>query len=324
MATPPAHGHFACSSICRSSFERSTGTRERNVIVSVESLSCFDCLVWLRTGENAARRLEVDQATIVRNARKVAAAFEVSLDKQAGEWQVLGDSTLLNLERGAHQLFRWQMDLPLRVEAQYYSGPLFLAPHPPGWLAGNFDFLQVAAPLQHLRQGVIDAWIGCHPDVPEEEDDELACFPLTRLPTHLVVADGHPLLRTGEALTLADVRRYPSLALPDGAFPKVQAALQELGLWNDPREIGRYNPAHWEGRTADQVTVGYATVLSIGLFPVPQVILPLPIPLEVGDTLVVRRRFSEHPRCRQLLEGLQQRAQQLAARHPEVRIPCVR
>lgn len=290
------------------------------MIVSVESLACFDCLVWLRTGENAARRLGVDQATIARTARKVAATFELTLEKRAGEWAIQGDRRLLDLERHSHQLFRWQMDLPLRLEAQYYSGPLFLEPHPQGCLAGNFDFLEVATPLQHLRSGVIDAWIGCFPDVPDDDDDDLACIHLTRLPTHLVVADGHPLLARGAAITLEDVRQYPSLALPDGAFPKVQAALQELGLWNSPSDIRRYNPERWEGRTADEVTVGYATAVTIGLFAQRQVVLPVPIPLDVGDSLVVARRFRDHPRCLALLDTLRQRAAQLVRRHPEIRL----
>lgn len=290
------------------------------MIVSVDSLSCFDCLVWLRTGENAARRLGVDQATIARTARRVAGCFDLTLDKRAGEWEIQGDRRLLDLERHSHQLYRWQMDLPLRVEAQYYSGPLFLAPLPDGCLAGNFDFLEVATPLDHLRRGVIDAWIGCFPDVPEEDDAELACVHLTRMPAHLVAATGHPLLNLGEAITLEDVRQYPSLALPDGAFPKVQAALQAVGLWSSPSEIRRYSPAGWEGKTADEVTVGYATAFSIHLFPTPQEILPVSIPLEVGDTLVVPRRFADHPRCKALLAELRRRARELAERHPDIRL----
>lgn len=290
------------------------------VIVSVETLSCFDYLVWLRTGENAARRLGVDQATIARHARKVASTFDLTLDKRAGEWRIWGDQSLLDLERRSHQLYRWQMELPLRVEAQYYAGPLLLQPEPDGWQAGNFDFLEVSTPLQHLRLGVIDAWIGCHPDVPDEDDGELSCVPLTRLPAHLVVAPDHPLVQLGDAVTLEDVRQYPSLALPDGAFPKMQADLQQLGLWNSPSEIRRYDPALWEGRLDAELTVGYASTFSLALAAAPRVILPVPIPLEVGDTLVVQRRFSDHPRCRRLLTDLRQRAQALQRQHPELRI----
>lgn len=290
------------------------------MIVSVQTLSCFDCLVWLRTGENAARMLGVDQATIARTARKVACTFDLTLKKQSGEWQIVGDRSLLDLERLSHQMYRWQMGLPLRVEAQYSSGPLFLEPRPDGCLAGNFDFVEIATPLDHLRSGVIDAWIGCHPDVPEDDDAQLACFPLTRLPTHLVVADGHPLLQLGEAVTLEDVRRYPSLALPDGAFPRIQAILEELGLWSSPCDMRRYDQMRWEGKAADEVTVAYATSFSLRQFPVPQMILPVPIPLEVGDTLVVPRSFAEHPRCQALLAALRQRARALAEHHPEVRL----
>lgn len=290
------------------------------MIVSVEQLSCFDYLLWLRTGENAARRLGVDQATICRTVKKVAGIFELGLDKMGGEWELLGDRSLLDLERRSHQLYRWQMNCPLRVEAQYYSGPLFLDPRPVGCLTGNFDFLEVNTPLQHLRSGVIDAWIGCYPDVPAEDDAELACFHLTRLPSHLVVSHAHPLLALGEAVRLEDVRRYPSLALPDGAFPRVQETLQRLGLWTSTTEARRYDVDLWEGQTADAVTVGYATAFSIGLSPRPQVILPVPLDLEVGDTLVVQRRFSDHPRLLQLLAELRQRAAQLAERHPEVRL----
>jgi DNA-binding transcriptional LysR family regulator len=290
------------------------------MIVSVEVLRCFDCLVWLRTGENAARKLGVDQATISRNAKKVASGLGITIDKVDGEWQIVGDRTLLDLERQSHQLFRWQRNGQLRIEAQYYSGPLFLNPQPPGWLPGNFDFLEVNTPMEHLRRGVIDAWIGCHPDVPEDGDEELTCFHLTRLPTHLVVSASHPLLALGDAISLEDVRRYPSLALPDGAFPKVQAALERLGLWTSPAEARRYNQELWEGRTADAVTVGYASAFSIGLFDGPRVILPVSIDLEVGDTLVVRRRFADHPRLQELLAELRRRAERLAALHPEVRL----
>ena len=290
------------------------------MIVSVENLRCLDCLVWLRTGENAARKLEVDQATICRTARKVAKVLEVEVEKLDGEWQILGDRSLLDLERQSHQLFRWQMEQLLRVEAQYYSGPLFLDPRPPGWLPGNFDFLEVNTPLQLLRSRVIDAWIACHPDVPDADDEELACFDLTRLPTWLVVSDAHPLLQLGDAIQLEDVLRYPSLALPDGAFPKVQAALRALGLWTSTTESRRYDYELWEGKTADELTVGYASAFTIGLFERPQVILPVPIELEVGDTLVVRRDFCDHPRLQALVSELRWRAAQLAKQYPEVRL----
>jgi DNA-binding transcriptional LysR family regulator len=168
---------------------------------------------------------------------------------------------------------------------------------------------------------VIDAWLGCYPDVPEREDPELVRFDLTRLPTHLVVDPNHPLLRLGDAVTLEDVRHYPTLALPANAFPKIAMALQELGLWTAPSDIRRYDYSSWEGLTADQVTVAYASPFSMALYPTPKVALPIALPLEVGDTLMVRRRFANHPRCQQLVQQLQTRAAELAERFPDVSLP---
>lgn len=180
--------------------------------------------------------------------------------------------------------------------------------------------MEIHTPLEHLRTGVIDAWIGCHPDVPEADDQDLVCFDLTRMPTHLVVAADHPLVKLGESVTLDQIRQYPSLALPNNAFPKVQRVLQDLGLWNLPIDLKRYDQSKWEGKI-ERLTVGYASCFSIGLFETPQVILPLEIPLEVGDTLIVCRRYVEHPRLLELLNHLKCKALELSERFPEVRIP---
>lgn len=291
------------------------------MVVSLEDLDCLDLVVWLRTGDHAASRLAVSQPTISRAIRRVSESLGVSLAKVEGEWVVRGDQTLLRLERLLHQRYRWLRRLPLRMEAQYYSGPLFCEPAPPGWMVGNFDYLEIHTPLRHLRSGVIDAWIGCYPDVPEPEDPEFACFHLTRLPASLVVRADHPLLALGAAISLEDVKRYPSLALTDGAFPRVQARLQELGLWNLPQQGSRYARQRWEGLVDADLVVGYASAFTLHLFEAPQVILPVPLGLEVGDSLVVRREYADHPRLLAVLEHLRQRAAELAHRYPEVRIP---
>lgn len=291
------------------------------MVVSLDELACLDLIIWLRTGANAASRLSASQSQVSRNIQKVSRLLGISLVKSDGEWEVRGDQTLLNLERRVHQEYRWSMGRPLRIEAQYYSGPLFCDPAPEGWLVGNFDYLEIHTPLNHLRHGVIDAWIGCYPDVPDPDDPELAVFHLTRLPASLVVGADHPLVALGDAITLDDVRQYPSLALPEGAFPRVQAILQDLGLWNLPLNLHRYSRFNWEGRAESDLAVAYASAFSLHLFPTPQVILPVPIALEVGDSLVVKRHYASHPRLLSLLEQLRSRAEQLATQFPDVTIP---
>ncbi|MFY7694859.1 MAG: LysR substrate-binding domain-containing protein, partial [Cyanobium sp.] len=292
----------------------------RPLVVSIDLLNSLDYLIWLRSGAAAAERLCVTQSTVSRNVTSVSKLFFISARKAGGEWTVLGETSLLNAERLVHQRYRWMHDLPLRIEAQYYSGPLFCDTLPKGWHRGNFDFLEVHTPLRHLRQGVIDAWIGCHPDVPDDDDKDLICFPLTRLPTRLVVAQDHPLLELGDAVDLDHVRQYPSLALPDNAFPRVQRVLEDLGLWNLPLNVNRYGD-NWQQRSRDELAVGYATSFTLHLFQTPQIVLPIQIPLEVGDTLIVRRDFAQHPRLVELLSYLNGRALQLSAQFADVVIP---
>jgi len=291
------------------------------VVVSLSELDCLDLMIWLRTGYKVAERLHVSQSKVCRTVQKASALFDIAIEKTDGEWTIKGDQTFLNMERLVHQAFRWKENTPLRIEAQYYSGPLYCDPAPLGWLVGNFDYVEIHTPLRHLRTGVIDVWIGCYPDVPEEDDPDLVAFHLTRLPTHLVVSVNHPLLKLGTNITLEDVRQYPSLALRDGAFPKVQSVLQKLGLWNQPINLNRYSSDHWEEMVNSTLMVGYASAFTISLFQSPQQILPLPIPLEVGDSLIVRREYAEHPRLLKLLELLRTRAQNLAKQYPGVTMP---
>ena len=145
-------------------------------------------------------------------------------------------------------------------------------------------------------------------------------FRSTRLPLRLVVAKNHPLLAKGDEVTLKDVADFPCISLRDGAFPESQRILESLGLWNTPTRINRYDQKKWLGLTADQVSVGYASIFSIELFPHPMEFLPIDLGMDVGETLVVRREHEHHPRIQGLLATMKEAAVELAARYPGVRM----
>lgn len=288
------------------------------MVVSVEELFCLDALLWLGSGDTASQRVSVSASTISRASRKVAAEFGVELVKGQGEYTLLGDVRHLDLERLVHQRMRWDRGGQLRLEAQYYSGPLLTDGIGQDFLLGNFDFLDIRKPIAFLKSGVIDAWIAGYPDVPRRDDPLLCSFDLTRLPLRLVVSPAHPLLRLGPSVSLDDVAQYPCIALADGAFPESQKILETKGLWNTPARLRRYNKDSWLGLTSDQVTVGYASIFSIKLFPEPMVFLPLDLKFEVGETLVVKREFVDHPRFKALLGFLKERATELAQLYDDV------
>ena len=288
-----------------------------SVVISIDQLNAFDLLVWLRTGERAAERLRCSQPTVSRAAAQVAAVFGLDLNRIGGEWSYSGDPGLLNRQRAVHQQFRWTREQPLRLEAQYCNGPVLLEPSPPGWICGGFDFLEIHSPLQLLRDGVIDAWLGVYPDVPEDDPD-FAVLHLTRLPTLLTLPQGHPLLETGEDIGLDDLRAFPSLALPDGAFPKTEAYLKAMGFWSGVSRAPRYQLSKWEGLAVEQLMVGYATAYTLKLFPLPNVALPVDVGLMVGDSLVVRKAYQDHPRVASLVALLRQRALALSDEMPDL------
>ncbi len=288
-------------------------------MVELSVLGALDGLLWLRTGEAVAEKFQCNQSTISRNAKKCLAEFDLKAKRIDGEWQLKGDLTLLAMERAVHQLARWRGHRPLRLEAQHWSGPLFCDPAPPGWVLGNFDFLEYKRPIQLLRERVVDAWLASYPDCPDADDPELTSFRLTRLPMYLLVAEGHPLLALGDRVTMDDVARYPDMALPDGAFPKFQAQAEALGLWNTPTKLKRFQQERWYGTMeAEALVVAYATPLTVGFFETPLKPLPLVLPIEVGDALIVHRDFAAEPKFLALKDLLVQRIRQLAAQRSDI------
>ncbi|MEA5414092.1 hypothetical protein [Synechococcus sp. BA-132 BA5] len=290
------------------------------VVVEVSHLDCLDCLLWLRTGDNVARRLNCTQATVSRTTKRTCSTFGIELSKSNGEWSVSGNQLLLNLERAVHQVHRWNTGLPLRIEAQHHSGPLYLDPPPDKCILGNMDFADYHTPINLLRDGVIDVHIACYPDVPPEECSEFACYHLTRYPVRLAVATMHPLARMGSVVTLDDVKKFPSLAMRDGAFPKIQSILSGIGLWTASSMSFRYDHSKWEGMAEDLATVCYVSPINSTMFDFPITILPIAIPLSAGETVVVKRTYVDHPRFHSLLETLKLRAHNISKKYADVKI----
>lgn len=285
-------------------------------MLTLECLASLDLSLWLRSGQAAGQRLGLNQSSVSRKCNQALELFGLELVKQDQEWSLQGDAALLQLERRVHQLARWQDLAPLRLEATYWSGPLLATPAPAGWLLGTCDIVGVGLPVALLRQRVIDGWIAAGPDWPDPDDPELVALPLCRYPVHLVVGPNHPLLNQGP-ISWDDVAAFPSLALPPGTYPKVEACLKHLGLWNAPVRMRRYRRERWEGQTEADLTIGYATVLSERVAG-SLVRLPLDLPLNSGESLVVRREFGPHPHTLALAAELHRRLEAFAAAAPEL------
>ena len=115
-----------------------------------------------------------------------------------------------------------------------------------------------------------------------------------------------------------DLARFPSLALPEGWFPRLEARLRAQHLWSTPSvQFRRYDESSWEGRMADAVTLCYGNALNQ---PLHQELVQLDwgIGHIDGEALVVRRDLTERGPILLLLAELRRRMRQLSERHHEL------
>ena len=286
-------------------------------MISVDCLAALDHLIWLRTGQRAAEALDCVQPTVSRNSRKCLEVFELELERSRGEWRLIGDPTLLNLERRVHQLQRWSRNHTLRLEAQHWSAPGLDRLNLQGWWRGNFNQLDYEQPQLLLEQSVIDAWICSAPDAPIKPG--LHGFRLTTMPMQLMVPCGHPLAARRGPIPWEDLLPYPVLPLPSGSFPLFERVLERCALLPCPEREQAMRQAPWWGQQpVEDLLIGYASPLTLHLYGEGWVRLDQALPVEVGDVLMVREAFLDHPRTQALHRQLIEHLSGLAADHPDV------
>jgi len=288
-------------------------------VVDLDTLTALDALMWLRTGEDVFQRYGISPPKVSRLSRKCLDIFGVELQRVQGEWHIAGDPSMLLLERRVHQTARWMGHRPLRLEATYWSGPLLCTPTPDRWLLGLANIVGIQRNFQLVRERVVDACITGLPDVPTDDDEDLVSINLSSMPVFFVCSPSHPLTREPH-LCYDKIAKYPTLGLPAGSYPKVEASLKSIGLWNDYVRMSRYQRDSWEGKSEAELTIGYGTALSMAISGGNLVRLPLDLPFSSGESLVIHREFAEHQEMTSLRDLLLSRLESLSARYPEIQL----
>ncbi|UPM50213.1 LysR substrate-binding domain-containing protein [Synechococcus sp. A10-1-5-1] len=291
-------------------------------MITVDDLKCLDMQIWLRSGEECAKRLFVTQSTISRRNAETQKTLGIWLKRdQFGEWQEEGDTTFLDLERETHQLYRLTRDDErLRLEATFWAGPALATPEPAGWMNGVWDHLGMVRPLRLLKKGIIDAWIGSYqPDLPSQDDPDFCVIDLCTTPVRLVANKLHPLANKKD-ISREDLEAFPALSLPDSWFPRTEECLRSHGLWSTEARMKRYKRHLWDGQTEDQATLCYATCLGLDVMK-DLTVLDYDLNLLSGESLVVKRTLMDHQRIRDLVSCLKERVLEKSAVHSDL-IPC--
>ena len=111
------------------------------MLITIEDLSCLDYQIWLRSGEECAKRLFTAQSTISRRNAETLKILNLKMRRnEIGEWILEGDTRLIKMERIIHQLYRFaDNNEKLRLEATFWAGPTLATLVPEGWVNGVWD-----------------------------------------------------------------------------------------------------------------------------------------------------------------------------------------
>jgi hypothetical protein len=265
------------------------------------------------------RRFGISPPKVSRLSRKCLDIFGVELQRVKGEWHILGDQSMLLLERRVHQTARWMGYRPLRLEATYWSGPLLCTPAPDKWVLGFSNIVGIQRNFQLVRERIVDACVTGLPDVPADDDEDLVSINLSSMPVFFVCSPGHPLAEVPN-LAFDDIAKFPTLGLPVGSYPRGEASLKSIGLWNEYVRMSRYQRDLWEGKSEAELTIGYGTALSMAISGGNLVRLPLDLPFSSGESIVIHREFAEHQETTFLCDLLMSRLERLSAAYPEIQL----
>ena len=291
-------------------------------MISIDELKYLDFQIWLRSGEECAKRLFVAQSTISRRNSETLKTLNLKARKDNyGELITEGDTKFLQMERNIHQLYRFSNNKEkLRLEATFWAGPTLAKPAPEGWINGVWNHVGMTRPLHLIHEGIIDAWISSYqPDLPEPDNPDFAVIDLCKTPVKLVANKHHPLAKKIN-ICKQDLESFPALSLPKGWFPRTEEKLRSHGLWSSETRMKRYKRELWEDKTEDQITLSYATCLGLEVMENLS-ILDYDLNLTSGESLIVKKSLINNKKIQSLLSCLKKRVIEKSKIHDEL-APC--
>lgn len=288
-------------------------------MISIADLKYLDYQIWLRSGEECAKRLFVTQSTISRRNAETLKTLDLKIKRdEFGEWITEGDTKLLSMERNIHQLYRFSNnEEKLRLEATCWSGPTLATPVPEGWVNGVWNHVGMIRPLHLIHEGIIDAWISSYqPDLPEPDNPDFAVIDLCKTPVKLVANKRHPLAKKKD-ICKQDLESFPSLSLPKGWFPIAEEKLRSHGLWSAEARTKKNWKELCEEKIEDQTTLSYATCLGLEVMENLSV-LDYDLNLTSGESLVVKKSLMNSEKVHSLILCLKERILKKAQTHDEL------
>lgn len=154
-------------------------------MLEVDTLDALDLSLWFEGSAEAAESSGCSASTTSRRLHQALACFQLTLRRGSEGWALLGDRTLIGMQRTVHQCHRLMGARPLRLHLPLWSRSRLEAEPPPGWLLNPCHQLLKGDPLQLLRDRVIDACVVTPTQLANHAAAGLHCFELYTSPIEL-------------------------------------------------------------------------------------------------------------------------------------------
>ena len=284
-------------------------------MVTIEQLEALDYRQWFRSGIAAAELSCCDESQISRRSQACTKIFRLKI-KRCNEYELVGDSTLLNMQRAIHQYVRFSGSdhILLRLDATHLIRKLLLNPPLVGWILGPCDHRGNEVMLSLLRNRVIDAYITSDL-LGLPQSNIFSVILLWNWPGELHANSYHPLHKQRK-LSRGDIDQFPSLVIPQNLYPEIAASVHAMGFGKNSK-LDRFDIGSWDRIGDDNKTLFYGSCLSQDAnADVAKIFFNTDY--QGGEALIILREFLNSPAISLLIEDLKARYKLAEQKFPQL------
>ena len=195
-------------------------------------------------GVKAAKVMRCDQSTISRKVLDNCKFFNIELQKEKGEWNILGDVSLINKQRALHQIYRLNGYAPKRISLPINFRGITSKPIGQGWHGYIDRILNPLWKLELLRQSIVDAILCTEADeIPAVAAEDFHCIQIASKELRLITNKEQISENTGKNI---QVTPLPVLVPDNNFWPLRSNQLRLTGHKLKSAAGHRYSEKNWE------------------------------------------------------------------------------
>ena len=274
--------------------------------VTAKELSSLDITIWLKSQSKASSFLKSSQPVISRNIQKVIDIFDLNYYRSNGEYRIESDASMkrLNIERSLHQELRFHdPNALLRFDAfPRMKGNLTTKVICYPWKTADSSIQSPILFRKFMDLSIIDAYMDYLPEA-NNIQDSYASIPISRYSGFFSAAEGHPLIKKKDEISLSDLIYFPLYFGSPDDLPLTHKALADKGitLYKGERMtrfkyiLGLFSNQNYLFPIMPGANTEFVKSL---------IDLGIKIPIELENRLIIKKEFANSPKLKILLSSI--------------------